>query len=57
MVFHPSKCNILRITRKKTEAIHQYTLHGHVLENVSSAKYLGVTISEHMTWNRHIDNY
>ena len=26
------------------------------LEEVSSAKYLGLTISDDMTWNRHIDN-
>lgn len=55
MEFHPAKCNILRITKKKTTIAHQYTLHGHVLEEVSSAKYLGVTISDDMSWNRHID--
>jgi hypothetical protein len=55
MVFHPLKCNVLRITRKKTKVIHQYTLHGQVLEDASTARYLGVTISDDMTWNRHID--
>jgi len=56
MEFHPSKCNILRITKKKTKVIHNYTLHGHILKEVSSAKYLGVTISDDMSWNRHIDS-
>ncbi len=50
-----AKCNVLRITRKKTKTIYPYTLHGETLEEVTSAKYLGVTISDDMTWNRHVD--
>ena len=56
MEFHPSKCNVLCITRKRSKIIHPYTLHGHAIEEVSSAKYLRVIISDDMTWNRHIDN-
>jgi hypothetical protein len=56
MEFHPAKCNVLRITKKKTKIIHRYTLHSHILEEVSSAKYLGVTISDDMSWNHHIDS-
>ena len=48
MEFHPAKCNILRITRKKTKIIFPYSLHGHPLEKVTSAKYLGVTLSDDM---------
>ena len=44
------------LTKKKTKVIHNYTLHGHILKEVSSAKYLGVTISDDMSWNRHIDS-
>jgi hypothetical protein len=55
MDFHPAKCNVLRITRKRSRTTYQYTLHGHVLEEVTAAKYLGVTISSDMSWNLHID--
>ena len=54
MEFHPAKCNVLRITRKKTRITFPYTLHGHVLEEVASAKYLGITMTNDMTWNEHI---
>ena len=33
----------------------QYTLHGQVLESVDSAKYLGVNISQDLSWNHHIN--
>ena len=54
MEFHPAKCNVLRITRKKNKITFPYTLHGHILEEVSWAKYLGITITKDMTWNEHI---
>ena len=42
--FHPAKCQTLSITRSRKPLQPSYVFHGHTLENVSSAKYLGVTI-------------
>ena len=56
MQFHPEKCSVLRLTRKKTTQIYDYQLHGHILKSETSSKYLGVTIDNKLCWNNHIDN-
>ena len=56
MAFHPDKCNVLTITRKRRPIVREYNLHGHILEAVKSAKYLGCTISADLKWNEHIKN-
>ena len=43
------------MTSSKTLFNKAYTLHGQVLEVVTSAKYLGVYISSGLSWNPHID--
>jgi hypothetical protein len=40
MKFHPGKCTTLRCTHSPHPLQHDYTLHGHTLELVTSAKYL-----------------
>ena len=37
------------------QIVHGYTLHNQVLENVSSAKYLGVQIIDDLEWGQHIN--
>ena len=56
MEFNPSKCTVIHVTRSKSIVSSQYTLYGHVLESVSSSKYLGVTLNDHLTWNDHIQS-
>ena len=56
MEFHPQKCTVIHVTNKRRPLRSNYTLHGHILEEVSSAKYLGVTIHNKLKWNEHMSN-
>ena len=56
MEFHPAKSQTLSINRSRKPFRPSYVLHGHTLENVSSAKYLGVTINNTVSWDDHISN-
>ena len=55
MEFNPSKCQLVRVTTARKAINTVYTLHGLILEVVTSAKYLGVEISSGLSWNSHID--
>ena len=55
MEFHPHKCSVLPITRSHNPIINSYHLHNHTLESVTSAKYLGVTLTKNLSWDTHID--
>ena len=55
--FQTAKCNIMQLTRKHLDKIQaSYTLEGTVLENVDNIKYLGITITNDLKWNTHINN-
>ena len=54
MEFHPAKCQVLRVTNKRNPITGQY-IHGHPLEEVGSAKYLGVHIDRKLNFNTHVD--
>ena len=55
MLFHPSKCVSIPVTRRKTILQPTYHLHGHTLEVVRSVKYLGVTLCSDLNWSEHIN--
>ena len=51
-----TKCQVLHVTRLKTPIPSKYFLHSIELESVSAAKYLGVIISDDLSWGTHIAN-
>ena len=55
MEFHPQKCQVMHITNKRKPIKVPYNIHGHTLEEVDSAKYLGLNIHKTLNWNLHID--
>ena len=54
MEFHPGKCKLLRVTKKRNVINAHYQIHGQQLEAVEKAKYLGVTLRKDLSWNAHI---
>ena len=56
MEFHPGKCQVISLSRKRNTINFPYKLHNHTLEHVKSAKYLGCTINEKLDWGEHINN-
>ena len=55
MNFHPAKCQVIKFTKKRSKIDFDYILHGQILEEVESAKYLGVTFSNNFSFSKHID--
>ena len=57
MTFHPAKCTVKRISTNWRQVINtSYQLHVHTLEVVDNSKYLGVNISQDLTWRKHIED-
>ena len=58
MKFNVAKCHSMRVTQHYShkQIIHDYSLHQQTLENVQSAKYLGITFTENMDWGQHISD-
>ena len=53
MKFNASKCNIMR-TMSAPFLDRFYHLHGHILKEVTSVKYLGITFQNNLSWSNHI---
>ena len=56
MKFNVAKCHSMRVTRHlPSKQIHfNYSLQQQRLEQVQSAKYLGITITDNLDWGQHI---
>ena len=57
MSFNASKCSVIRITPKFKKARESnYMLHGKTLTVEEASKYLGVTLTNTLFWNKHVEN-
>lgn len=55
MHFNPKKCFVMKITHSRSPKLYEYTLGQHTLEETSCHAYLGVDITNNLTWNKHIN--
>ena len=53
MEFNTDKCKILTVTNKKNIIKHEYKMEKSKLKNVKQEKYLGVIISNKLSWLPH----
>jgi len=51
---NPSKCEFLCISNRRAPIHHSYFLNNNLLQSVSSAKYLGVTVDAKLCWSKHL---
>ena len=56
LVKHNVKCHSMRVTRHlpENQIQFEYSLHQQRLEQVQSAKYLGITITDTLDWDQHV---
>ena len=54
MQFHPDKCLVMNISKKRHPSKFTYSLHNTDLKTTDTAKYLGIIISQNMKWTKHI---
>ena len=52
--FYISKCEHLTISNKRLPLNSEYKIGNTAINKVASAKYLGVTITQNLSWKEHI---
>ena len=50
MTFNVDKCHVLTVSRNRKQIVIEYSLHGHVLENIKKAMYLCVELTKDLSW-------
>ena len=57
MSFNPSKCTVIRVhTGRRIKYQSSYTLHGQTLEVVDGSTYLGVTVTDNLSWFKRVSD-
>ena len=52
MKFHPGKCQVLKISRKRSKIHDDHIIHNQTIKETSYAKYLGITIDNKLRWHK-----
>ena len=55
MQFNPDMCEVIRITNKRNPLTNKYFIYDTKFEAINDAKYLKVTVSSDLSWNKHVD--
>lgn len=56
MKFNAEKCYVLRITTNRKPIKYEYKMRGHILKAVEHNPYLGVELTNKLSWDNHINN-
>ena len=55
IIFNTSKCKVLNISKKVGKIQRSYVLNSAILETVPETTDLGLTVTNNLSWNKHID--
>ena len=53
--FHPSKCQVITMSRRRNPVIFDYNMDGTSLSKIDTMKDLGVDISSKLVWDTHVN--
>ena len=53
--FHPSKCQVITMSRRRKPVVFDYIMDGNSLSKIDTIKDLGVDISAKLVWDTHVN--
>ena len=56
LALNPSKCKVLRVTRKRNTIVYPYKLKHTILQSTDCERDLEILTSSGLTWSKHVDS-